>query len=73
VGLGEPTDWLNLRGDTLMDLAEVLRLAGRADEAASAVEDALRLYEQKGTVVSARKARELLEELRASPAQAGGG
>ena len=62
--LSEPTDWLNLRGDVLMDLAEVHRLADRPDDAVTALDNALRLYEQKGNVVSARKARTLLEELR---------
>jgi tetratricopeptide (TPR) repeat protein len=66
VRLGEETEFLNLRADTLMDLGEISSLAGRADEAARAVEDALRLYEQKGNVVSARRARALLEELRAT-------
>ncbi len=60
VVLGEPTEWLNLRGDTQMDLAEVLGLAGEADDAVSAVERALDLYVEKGNVVSARKARALL-------------
>jgi hypothetical protein len=43
-----------------MTLAEVLRRAGRAAEAAPALEDALRLYEQKGNTVLARRAREAL-------------
>ena len=63
-GYERPTDWLNLRGDALMDLAEVQRLADRPDDAATAAENALGLYEQKGNVVSARTARAVLEELR---------
>jgi class 3 adenylate cyclase/tetratricopeptide (TPR) repeat protein len=60
----------NSYGNTLMDLAEVLRLAGRADEAVSPLQDALRVYEEKGNVVAAAKARAALDELSAptSPA-----
>jgi class 3 adenylate cyclase/tetratricopeptide (TPR) repeat protein len=53
----ELTDNLNLQGDALMDLAEVLRLAGRAADAADALAEAAGLYEEKGNVVSARKAQ----------------
>jgi class 3 adenylate cyclase/tetratricopeptide (TPR) repeat protein len=56
------TDFLNVRGDTLLDLAEVLRLAGRPHEAIPALEEAVALYERKGNVVSAAKARALLQE-----------
>jgi tetratricopeptide (TPR) repeat protein len=58
------TDWLNTRGDALLDLAEVLSLAGRSDEAASVIAEGFRLYEQKGNIVAARKAQVLLAELR---------
>ena len=61
--LVEATDFLNLHGDVLMDLAEVLRLAGRADEAARAAEGALRKYEQKDNVVMAGRAGKLSKEL----------
>jgi tetratricopeptide (TPR) repeat protein len=67
LGLAEPTDFLSMRGHALMDLAEVLRLAGRASEACSAVAEALQLYEQKGNTVAAREARAAQAEL-ASPA-----
>jgi DNA-binding SARP family transcriptional activator len=50
-------------GDVLLDLAEVTRLADQPDEAAKAVERAVRLYDAKGDVVSAERARSLLEEL----------
>jgi DNA-binding SARP family transcriptional activator len=62
VRLSEQTDFLAVRGDTLMDLAEVLRLGGRVDEARAPVEEALRLYEAKGNVVSAARARRLLTD-----------
>jgi tetratricopeptide (TPR) repeat protein len=64
VAIVTQTDWLNLRGDALLDLAEVLDLAERLDEAAPVIAEALGLYEQKGNVVSAGKAHELLAELR---------
>jgi class 3 adenylate cyclase/tetratricopeptide (TPR) repeat protein len=60
----EPTDWLNDRGWARWALAEVLRLAGRLDEAAEAARGALAEYERKGNVVMARRVRELLAELR---------
>jgi len=61
------TDHLNTHADTLMDLAEVLALANRQHEAVPSVQEALRLYEQKGNIVSRNKARKLLAEL-TSPA-----
>ena len=64
VALAEETNLLEIRGDTLIDLAEVLRLSGQPEEAASALEEAVGLYERKGNVVSAAKARALLDELR---------
>jgi tetratricopeptide (TPR) repeat protein len=63
VALAQDTDDINLHGDALMALAEVLRLAERPDEAAPFIDQALRLYEQKGNLVSAGKARSLLAEL----------
>jgi tetratricopeptide (TPR) repeat protein len=63
VRIVEPTDWLNLRGDALVDLAEVLRLAGRPAEARAPLEEAIRLFEQKGNVVAEQRARVTLGEL----------
>jgi tetratricopeptide (TPR) repeat protein len=57
------TDALNLRGDALLTLAEILRFAGKEEEAAEAASDALALYEQKGNAVSARKAASLMTAL----------
>jgi tetratricopeptide (TPR) repeat protein len=62
VRLVEQTDDLNSQGRALMDLAEVLELAGRPDEAVATVEQALELFERKGNVVSAEKARALLAQ-----------
>jgi len=46
-----------------MGLVEVLRLAGRADEAGGALGEALARYEQKGNEVMTGRARALLDEL----------
>ena len=55
------TDFLNLRGESLLDLAEVLRVAGRAAESATATAEALRLFEAKGCTELATRARALLD------------
>jgi hypothetical protein len=47
----------------LLDRAEVLQLAGRSNEAGEAVEQAIELFELKGNVVAANRARVLLLEL----------
>ena len=61
VALADETDFTVLRADAFMDLAEVLRTAGRANESASFVAQALELYEQKGNVVAAGRARRILD------------
>jgi DNA-binding SARP family transcriptional activator len=63
IELVEGTDALNRRAKVLLDRAEVLRLAGRSDEASEAVERAIELFDQKGNVVAAKKARAMLAEL----------
>ena len=60
----ETPDFLLLRGDALLDLAEVLVAAGRPAAAVPAIEKALRLYERKGNVVSASAARARLTQIR---------
>jgi len=55
---GVDSPWL--QADTLMDLAEVLELAGRPDEAREAVKRALQLYEQKEHLVGVERARAAL-------------
>jgi tetratricopeptide (TPR) repeat protein len=60
VAFAEASDFLDSHGDTLMDLAEVLRLAARPDEASAAVAEALPLYERKENLVSAERARLLM-------------
>jgi class 3 adenylate cyclase/tetratricopeptide (TPR) repeat protein len=61
--LAAGTDFLDNRAQTLADLAEVLRLAGRPEESAAAVADAIRIHDQKGNVVEAEKLRALLARL----------
>jgi class 3 adenylate cyclase/predicted ATPase len=46
------TDFLDLRAHAVGDLAEVLRLMGRSEESAAAVQEAIRLYEQKGNIAA---------------------
>jgi predicted ATPase len=48
----ERTDFLTLRAEAQLDLAEVLGAGGRSDEAEAARQAALELYRQKGDVVS---------------------
>ena len=63
VSLAEHTDFLNQRADALVDLAHVLRQAGRHEEARSTGAEALDLYEQKENSVAAASARSLLAHL----------
>jgi class 3 adenylate cyclase len=62
VALADETDFLVLRGDAFMDLGEVLRIAGRETDSVPFVEQALELYEQKGNVVAAERARAILDQ-----------
>ncbi len=66
VAVGEETDMLDAQGDVYADLAEVLLLAGKADEAGAALEQALERYERKGNLVSTQRAQTRLAELRAT-------
>jgi DNA-binding SARP family transcriptional activator len=61
------TDYVELQGRALTALAEVLDRAGRRDEAAAAADEAVRVFERKGDVVSAKRARELSTELSGAP------
>jgi tetratricopeptide (TPR) repeat protein len=64
VALAERTDVLNMRGLAVVDLAEVLLFAGRFEEAADHLEEAVRVYTRKGNLVALRKTRARLDELR---------
>ena len=61
--LAEATALLLVRADAQRTLAEVLRAAGRIDEAAAAAGRALALDERKGNLVAAAATRRLLAEL----------
>ena len=63
VAIWAQRDNLLWHGYALMDLAEVLRLAGRGNEAVPVVEQAVELFERKGIVAPAEAARSLLAEL----------
>jgi DNA-binding SARP family transcriptional activator len=54
------TDVLNHQAACLLDLREVLTLDGRVEEARSASEEALALYERKGNIAAAKQTRSLL-------------
>jgi predicted ATPase len=56
------TDLLDDHAQALADLAAVLRLGDRPGEAATALEEALHLHEQKGNVVAAARLRAALAE-----------
>ena len=63
VALAEATEFVDLRADSLLALAEVLRLNDRAAEAAEPLREALALWETKGNVTYAGRARALIAEL----------
>jgi tetratricopeptide (TPR) repeat protein len=63
VAIGEPTDWLNMQGDALCDLAEVLDAAGQSHEAAAALAQSLERYKRKKNLVMAARVRDRLAEL----------
>jgi class 3 adenylate cyclase len=63
VARGGETDYLTVRAYMAISLAEVERLAGRADGERRALEDALRISEQKGNLLTAKRVREQLREL----------
>jgi len=60
------TDYLNLRGRVLSDLAEVLVLAGDDDEAERTLGQAAALFDRKGNLVMASRTRERLAAIRAA-------
>jgi tetratricopeptide (TPR) repeat protein len=60
VRLADETDDIGRQAMARVDLAEVLRSAGRSDNTISLVDHARGLFEQKGNVVAARATGELL-------------
>jgi class 3 adenylate cyclase/tetratricopeptide (TPR) repeat protein len=63
IAIGGATQMVVEQGEALGDLAEVLELAGRTEEAVAALEQALALYERKGDLVDAGRTRARLEAL----------
>jgi class 3 adenylate cyclase/tetratricopeptide (TPR) repeat protein len=61
VELAADTDMLAMRAGALLDLAGVLRLAGRGAETGPVAGQALELAERKGHLVAASQARDLLD------------
>jgi class 3 adenylate cyclase/tetratricopeptide (TPR) repeat protein len=68
VAVGSEAEMPNSLGDAHSDLAEVLELAGRCEEAAAEVAKALALYERKGNVVMSERARARMARLQGTSA-----
>jgi tetratricopeptide (TPR) repeat protein len=60
IAIAERTDLLDDRAQAFADRAEVLRLARRPGESTGAVEESIRLFEQKGNIAAVRTLRSLL-------------
>jgi tetratricopeptide (TPR) repeat protein len=73
VELAEGTDMLVDRADALIDLAEVMDLGGRADEADRALAVAIDLLEQKGCLAAAERARSRRAGILATQQRSNGG
>ena len=65
VELSEQTDDLYMHGQVLIALAEILRIAGRNDEAIPVLDAAVEVSERKGNAVTAGRARSQLADLQA--------
>jgi hypothetical protein len=63
VQLADSTDDLNRRGKAQSCLGEVLVAQGKTGEAACAFQRAVKLYEEKGNIVSAARVRSRETEL----------
>ena len=66
VELAASTDFLTHHGQAFLDLADVLQMNGRPEEAGSALVAGLELYERKGDLVSAERARLRIEQVRSA-------
>jgi tetratricopeptide (TPR) repeat protein len=64
IEFAQASDFLPAHADALADLAEVLDLANRREEAACTLEDAIQLYQLKGNRLAADKTQERLNGLR---------
>ena len=63
VAFAAESDFLDSHGDALTDLAEVLVSSERRGEAATALEQAVRLYDLKGNTISVARTRARLKSL----------
>jgi class 3 adenylate cyclase/tetratricopeptide (TPR) repeat protein len=63
VAMSRRTDHLVMIGYSLADLAEVLRLAGKVEDARAAAEEAASVFDRKQDVVSAARMKELVRSL----------
>jgi class 3 adenylate cyclase/tetratricopeptide (TPR) repeat protein len=63
IEIGETTEDLNSKAEARADLGEILALAGRREEAADVVEEALARFEAKENVVRSQQMRTRLTEL----------
>jgi tetratricopeptide (TPR) repeat protein len=63
VDLAWQTDSPLFQADALYDLGEILEAAGRHEEAAASLRDALAVYEAKGVIPLARRTRARLADL----------
>jgi Flp pilus assembly protein TadD len=55
IALAGATDLLNVQADAHSDLADVLALGGKTDQAGTALGQALERYERKGNIVMAER------------------
>ena len=67
--LSEETDMLDAQGDVYADLAEVLTLGGKPEEAIAALEMALARFERKENRASAKRMQERLSQVQDAPAR----
>lgn len=66
VRLAGLTDFLDLRGEALMELSEVFSLIGERSRAVTTLKRAIGLFDSKGNLVSAKNARTVLNTLTSS-------
>jgi class 3 adenylate cyclase/tetratricopeptide (TPR) repeat protein len=66
--IADGSDWLELRAEARVDLAEVTRTAGQASEAVELLKAAILLYEQKGNVITTKRVRTRLNDHQAGAA-----
>ena len=66
LAFADRSDYLDLLGDSRMDLADVLQRAGRPADARAALSEALSFYQRKENLVMAARVRAQLAELEGS-------